>query len=336
MSNTDTPSQGIGLSEAADAFEALLAGTSDTQTPEDDAEEKAPADDQAEALEASDTEEETPDEADEAEEGSEEDEADTEDEETPQEARPDQLVTIKIDGKTEQVTVEEAAKGYQRTKVFTQRMEQLAREREELHQVQSQVMAERQQYAQLLPVLQQQLMQAAQQEPDWDKLYAEDPLEYVRQKDVWRERSERQQAAQAEMQRVQYLQMQEQAANLQKAVQEGRKQLQEWIPAWQDQSRFEADRKALREFGREVGFSDEELSQAYDPRAVRLMWEALQYRRIMSKRPQPAAQAGPKPAKPGVPQTMPQRRTSEVTKAKQRLAKTGRVRDAAAVFETLI
>lgn len=337
MSNTDTSStEGIGISEAASAFEAFLTGKPGNQTPEEDTEEKAPADDEAEALEASKSEDETPDEADDAEEGAEDEEADTEDEESPQLARPDQLVTVVIDGKTEQVTVEEAAKGYQRSKVFSQKTEQLARERDELHQVRDQVAAERQQYAQLLTALQQQLTEVAPQEPDWSRLYETDPLEYVRQKDVWRERQEKQQATMAELQRVQYLQMQEQAANLQKVVHEGRKQLTEWIPAWKDATRFEEDRKALREYGREVGFSDDELSQAYDPRAVRLMWKALQYDRIMSKRPQPAAQAGPKPAKPGVPQSMPQRRTSETTKAKQRLAVTGKIRDAAAVFETLI
>ena len=336
MADTDTPSQGIGISEAATAFEALLAGKADTETPEEDAEEKAPADDEAEALEASQSDEETPEDAEEGDEGAEDEEADTEDEESPQLARPDQLVTVIIDGKAEQVTVEEAAKGYQRTKVFTQKTEQLARERDELHQVRSEVIAERQQYAQLLPALLQQLQEAAQQEPDWNRLYAEDPLEYVRQKDVWNDRQKKSEAANAELQRLQYLQMQEQAAALQRAVQEGRQKLQECIPAWQDQTKWENDRKALREYGRENGFSDDELSQAYDPRAVRLMWKALQYDRIMSKRPQPVQQAGPKPAKPGVPQSMPQRRTSEVTKLKQRLAKTGRVRDAAAVFETLI
>lgn len=335
MTNTDTPSEGIGISEAASAFDAFLAGKTDTETPEGEAKEPS-TDEEVEALQASDTEEETTEEADEADEEAEDEDADTEEEESPQLARPDQLVTVIIDGKTEQVTVEEAAKGYQRSAVFSQKTEALARERNELHQVRDQVLAERQQYAQLLTALQQQLQEAVPQEPDWNRLYAEDPLEYVRQKDVWRERQERQQAAMTELQRVQYLQAQEQAANLQKAVQEGRQKLAEWIPAWKDPSRWEEDRKALREYGREVGFTDEELSQAYDPRAVRLMWKALQYDKIMSKRPQPVEKAGPKPAKPGVPQSMPQRRTSELTKAKQRLAQTGRLRDAAAIFETLI
>jgi hypothetical protein len=335
MSNSDTPEQGIGIPDAAAAFDAFLAGTADNQTPEEDSQE-ASTPGEVEALEASTTEDETPEDAEDGDEGAEEEEADTEDEESPQLARPDQLVTVVIDGKAEQVTVEEAAKGYQRSKVFSQKTEMLARERNELHQVRSEVIAERQQYAQLLTALQQQLSEVAPQEPDWNRLYAEDPLEYVRQKDVWRERQEQQQATMAELQRVQYLQMQEQAANLQKAVQQGRQKLAEWIPAWQDQKRWDEDRKALREYGRDNGFSDEELSQAYDPRAVRLMWKALQYDRIMSKRPKPAEQASPKPAKPGVPVSTVQRRTSEVTKAKQRLAATGRVRDAAAVFETLI
>ena len=56
----------------------------------------------------------------------------------------------------------------------------------------------------------QQWQQAQQAEPDWQKLYDADPLEYVRQKDIWRDRQDKIAAAQSENARLQSLQAAEQ------------------------------------------------------------------------------------------------------------------------------
>lgn len=335
MTTTDTPAQGIGLSEAASQFEALLSGDAGTQTPEQDAADDSPAsEDQAEALEASATEDETP--AEEA--GAEDEEAAANDEDAEEASDPmDQLVTVKIDGKEEQIPLKEAIAGYQRQADYSRKTGALAEQRKQLDQEAQQVMAERQQYAQLLNVLQSQLSEAVQQEPDWEKLYAEDPLEYVRQKDVWRERSEKLQAAAAEQQRVTALMAEQQTQQLRQMVQQGREKLTELVPAWKDKAKWEGDRAKLRSYATEkLGYSDEEISQAYDPRAVLALYKAMRFDEIMSKRPAPQAQQGPRPMRPGSPQTAPARRTSEITRQKQRLAQTGHVRDAAKIFESLI
>ena len=59
MTTSDTPAQGIGLSEAASQFEAILSGSAGKQTPDAETADESPADDQAEALDASDSEDET-------------------------------------------------------------------------------------------------------------------------------------------------------------------------------------------------------------------------------------------------------------------------------------
>ena len=198
-------------------------------------------------------------------------------------------------------------------------------------------MVERQQYAQLLGALQEQLQQASQAEPDWEKLYAEDPLENVRQKDLNREHKERLQAASAEQQRVAALMQQQQVQQLQTIVAQGREQLAEAIPAWKDKGRWEADRVKLRDYAqKKLGYGEEEVSQVYDPRAVVALYKAMRYDEIMQKRPAPNAPSGPRPMRPGTPQAAPARKSSEITKAKQRLAQTGNVRDAAKIFESLI
>lgn len=335
MTNSDTPSTGgIGLSEAASQFEAILSGDTGTQKPDEDVVDESPADeDQAEALEAS-SDDETPDD----ETGAEDEEAAANDEEDDEPSDPmDQLVTIKLDGKEQQISLKEAVAGYQRQADYSRKTMALQEERKFIQQEASQVMAERQQYAQLLGALQQQLQDFVQAEPDWEQLYANDPLEYVRQKDLYRENNERMQAAQAEQQRVTALMQQQQVQQLQSIVKQGRQQLTELIPAWKDTKRWESDRVKLRDFAQsELGYSPEEVSQVFDPRAVVALYQAMRFKEITSKRPVPQPQQGPRPMRAGTPQTIPGRKQSEITKAKQRLAQTGSVKDAAKFFESLI
>ena len=332
MTTSDTPN-GIGIPEAANAFEAILSGKPAKQDDESPVADETSADD-AEALEASPSEDETPSE----EEGAEEEEAaatDEEAEEAPDQM--DQLVTVKIDGKEEQITLKEAIAGYQRTADYTRKTMALSERSKALEQEASQVMAERQQYAQLLGALSQQLQQAAEQEPDWQMLYETDPLEYVRQKDLARERNEQLQAATAEQQRVMSLMQQHQVHQLQQVVKQGREKLTDVIPVWKDPQRFEQDRVKLRRYAQEkLGYSEEEISQVYDHRAVIALHKAMLYDQAVAKKPAPTPQTGPKPLRAGAPQAMSSRRVSEITKGKQRLAQTGRLSDAAKLFESLI
>lgn len=332
MTTSDTPNQGIGLTEAADQLEAILSGDTGKQTPEQDDAEEISAD-QAETLEAPASDDETPEDT-----GAEDEEAAANDEDAEEASDPmEQLVTVKIDGKDQQIPLKEAIAGYQRQADYSKKTMALAEMRKQIAAEASQVMQERQQYAQLLGALQEQLQQAAPAEPDWEKLYAEDPLEYVRQKDLYREHNERLQAAQAEQQRVTALMQHQQVQQLQNIVQQGRQQLSEAIPAWKDSKRWESDRVRLREFAQnELGYSPEEVSQVYDPRAVVALYKAMRFDEIMAKRPAPQQQKGPTPLRAGTPQSTPARRTSAITKAKQRLAQTGSISDAAAIFKGLI
>ena len=128
---------------------------------------------------------------------------------------------------------------------------------------------------------------------------------------------------------------QNQVQQLQQIVQQGRQQLTEIIPAWKDSKRWESDRVKLREYAQKLGYSPEEVSQVFDPRAVVALYKAQRFDEIMAKRPAPQPQKGPAPMRSGTPQAAPGKR-SELTKAKQRLAQTGSISDAAAIFKGLI
>jgi hypothetical protein len=329
---SDTANQATGIPGAAQAIEGILAGEyPDNETPTTAEAAPKPAEESAEPL-AAESEEETAaaDTADASE------EAAPEGEEAEEASEPEQmLVTVTIDGKTEQLPVEEVAKGYQRQQDYSRKTMALAEERKMLETEAMAVKQERAQYQQLLTALSQQWQQAQQQEPDWQKLYDSDPLEYVRQKDIWRDRQEKLAASQQEMQRLQALSAAEQQKQLAQIVEQGRQKLPELVPEWKDAKKWEADRTRLLEYGKKVGYSDQELAQAYDPRAIAVMYKAMRYDEMVAKVPRPVVNKGPKVAPAGSANSAP-RAASEVTKAKQRLAQTGRVQDAASIFERML
>lgn len=330
---TDTAITATGLTGAAQSFEAMLAGgNSDLNAPEyKEAPTEAPAQ-EAEAFEGEVNEDET---ADAQAEVASEDEPAAEDEDTDGSQPEVQLVTVTINGKTEQIPLDEAVKGYQRQADYSRKTSALSEERKAFEAERQTVTQERAQYAQLLTALQQQVQANLQQEPDWQRLYDTDPLEYVRQKDVWRERQDKLAAAQFESQRLTALQAQEQNNYLAKLVQENRAKLTEAIPAWKDSKKWEADRPKLLEYGQKLGFTAEELGQTYDSRAVVALYKAMQFDALNANRPQPVTNKGPKTASAGSASTAP-KSASDVTKAKQRLAQTGRLGDAASLFEAFL
>jgi hypothetical protein len=337
MSTSDT-APATGIVGATQSFEAFLAAEdAGTGTPEPTRAAPSNAEaDEADALLAEMDRDETPPES--SEEGAEGDpEVEAADEsEGSENAEPEvQLVTVTVNGKSEQIPLEEAVKGYQRQADYSQKTAALAEDKRSFEAERQQVAQERAQYGQLLTALSQQLQQAQPQEPDWERLYQADPLEYVRQKDLYRERQDKLAAAQFEMQRVQALQMQEAQQTLGQSVQAARQKLLEAVPAWKDTQKWEFDRAKLLEYGRKIGYSDDELGQAYDHRAIVIMDKARKYDDLLAKRPQAVQPKGPKTSNAGSAANAP-RQMNDVSKAKQRLAKTGKVADAAYLFEGLL
>jgi hypothetical protein len=258
-----------------------------------------------------------------------------EDGESEEEEQP-QVFTVKVDGKEVEVTLEELQKGYSRTQDYTRKTQQIAEVRKQAEAELQSVRAEREQYAQLLGALEAQVQQAAQPNIDWDRLYQDDPIEYVRQREVMRENKERAAAIQSEQQRLAQLSHQEQMQQRDQMLQQEQEALMAAIPEWKDAKKAAAEKAMLVQFGQKAGFSPDELKNVVDHRAVVLLRKAALYDQMMSKRGQikPVTNNGPKPAKPGAAGRVSN--NTEAMRAQQRLAKTGRVDDAAdAIFKLL-
>ena len=259
-----------------------------------------------------------------------------EESEDSEEEKPDQTFTVKVDGTEVTVTLDELQKGYSRTQDYTRKTQQIAEIRRQVESEAEAIRAERSQYAQLLGALESQVQQAAQPNIDWDRLYQEDPIEWVRQKEVMRENQAKAQAIQFEKQRLAEISQQEQAQQMQSFLAQQQEELLKVLPDWKDPNKAKKEKELLIDFGQKAGFSTDELKNIFDHRVVNVLRKAALYEQMMSKRQniKPVTNNGPRPAKPGAAGRISQ--TSEATRAKQRLAKTGRVNDAVSAIELLL
>lgn len=322
-------SQAMNVADAATAISAMMA-PAQGQAEVDEAQ---PVEESEEDTETAASEEESsgvedaPDE-----ETAEEQSEDGEEQEEQDQA---QTFTVKVDGKEVAVTLEELQNGYSRTQDYTRKTQQIAEVRKQVEQETQAVRAERQQYAQLLGALQAQL-QATEPQVDLDRLYHEDPIEWVRQKEVMRERQEKAYAIQAEQQRLAQLSQYEQQRAMEETLSSQKDALLAALPEWRDPKTAKAEKALVVESAKAAGFSEEDLKSVYDHRLVLLLRKAGLYDQMVSKRQgiKPVVNNGPRPAKPGAAGRVST--TTESTRAKQRLAKTGRIDDAVSAIELLL
>jgi hypothetical protein len=328
------PNTGIGLHEATLAIDQLLGPNEDTQG-EAEAQEPEEVQDDAEETEAEY-------EADDETEQSDPDEEDDTEEVIEQELPDDLTIKVKLDGEETEVTLDELRKGYSRYSDYTRKTQALAEERKSFQSEAEAIRTERAQYAELLPVLKAQLDVQSEAEPDWDNLYSEDPIEAARLERHWRkthnERAAKLQAIEAEQKRVAEEMSREQTRALSEFVQAERARLPEVIPEWKDEGTMQSEAKELREWALNNGFSERDLSALVQATHVSILRKAMMFdkgsKKVEKAKAQPKKVA--RIVRPGSSGTQVATRSTDVKKASQRLVRTGRISDAAALLDKLI
>ena len=319
---------------ATSAFESFLA-------PEEDTQEEAVIEEAKEVIEPEIDELEEQDEEDTEELVDEEelefdDEEDGEEETEVEEVEEQPVYRVTVDGSEIEVTQDELINGYSRQQDYTRKTQELANQRKTIEQ-QSQELQQRDAiYAQLLPKMEAQLQGELVNEPDWDSLYNDDPIAFVREKQIWDEKKEKLKAAQAEQQRLQqeaYAKQQEQIAQ---QVQEGQQKILEIIPEWKNAEVAQKEKLAIRDYGINVlGYLPQEMDAIYDYRALlglRNAW--LNSKTVEATKKKPTQKAPARVARPGT--TSRKKSVAPAKRAKQVLAKSGKVQDAAKVFEQFL
>lgn len=320
---------GMSVNDAAQSFASML----DTEEAVDTGAEAQTTDEETQEVESDDLESAEP--QDEPEEDSEDVEG--EEEESEEEEPSESKFVVKVDGKELEVDKEELIRGYQREADYTRKTQKLAEERRMVESEFQQVRAEREQYAQVLGQLKQKVQEFEPAEPDWNALEAQDPVEYARQWTHYQRRQQQMQAINQEEARVNALRLVEQQKHLQELLIAERDKLIEKIPDWKSPEKAKAERDGVLEYGKQLGFSDAELDQVTDSRAVIALYKAWKYDQLMSKKPelQSKIKKAPKLLSPGSSGSVSSK-SSDKARAQNRLAQTGSVKDAAALFDKFI
>ena len=305
----DDNSQETGPISMKDAISLLTAPVEDTVVEERLEEQEAP---QPVETEEEVSEVEQPEEGlDEGDEESEVDEAEEleeadDGEEEPQEA----LYTVKIDGEEYEVTLDELQSGYQRQKAFTKRSMELAEQRKAFEAEQAQTKQLRDNYAQQLELLTQQIQQTTPQEPDWVTLSTEvSAQEFNQIKAGWDAQKAALAQAEQERQRIAQEQQAEQQAALEQHLATQRDEMLNRIPQWQDESTRDEERLEVIKYAQQrIGYSEKEIANASDARAIEILYKAWRWDNLQEKKPavKKRTRKAPKMAKAGQPKTKAQ------------------------------
>jgi len=323
MSETGTGTPPGNIQSTQDVFEQMLAA----EEGENEQLETEATDEGEEAVEAS---------ADEADvEAVEEPEGDEDADEAPTAA---QTFRVKVDGEEVEVPLDELLKGYSRTADYTRKTQAIAEARKAAEVEMVQAREERQRYAQTLQVLEAQLRSAQPPDIDWDKLYQENPLEWVRQRELVRTRQEQQAWVDNQRRALAEKQALEEQQAAEQTLESERAKLLERLPEWRDATKARAEKAKIVSYATErLGFTADEISDLYDARAVLALRKAMLYDELMTRQKdlRPKIQQKARPMKAGV--SVPV--TSKSVKSRDALSKlqrSGSTRDAAALFEQFL
>ena len=327
---TMTPDNGSGeltVSTAANAFEGLMNTPANSkEQSEGEVQEQV----EAEAQEAEPQTEET--EEVEAEDDSEEqEETETEEEEQPR-------YKVKAAGEEKEVTLDELVKGYQLGADYTKKTTEVAEQRKAV-EAERQAIEEakyaRDTYAQRLQAIEEFIVAQSPQE-DLNSLKENDPIGYAVKVAELSEKKEQLQAIRAEQYRIAQVQQSEQARAMSERVAQEASKLAQVLPEFSDPTKGENLRKEIRTYGKALGFTEEELSSVYDSRHVLTLHKAMLYDKLQKSKPaltKKVAEA-PKMMKSGTAAKAGNNET--IKKQSQQLRTSGRVKDAAALFEQFL
>jgi len=240
------------------------------------------------------------------------------------------MYKVRADGEELDVPLDELISGYSRQASFTKKSQSLAEDKKAF---QNEIAEARQVRSQAIEIL-EAARNAQPQQPErdanyWQDLKDEDPMQYLVVRDQMREEQMQNQLRDQQLTQLRSQEEAENKAHLANYVDEQRSALLELVPEWGDKEVADREKQLIMDYGSRVGFSDAELANSYDSRAVATMRKAALYDQLQVKRrgltpvAKTSMKGGPSSVNPS---------GSRQAKASARLQKSGSVDDAAAVF----
>lgn len=302
------------MADAAERIESLLGNADSAADETQEAEEASDApDDEAPADEAGDE----PEDGEQSDEQDEPDEADEQPE----------LLTVKVNGEEVQVTLDEALKGYSREQDYVRKTMALSDQKKALE---AESAAARNEYLNGLAAV-QKVIDASQPRVD-QSLRFSNPAEWSAQMLQHQKWAEDRRGVAAETERLRGEQAQEEARERQALASQEAEKLLAALPEWKDPAIAKAETEQLRQYGQQVGYTEAEIDDIFDHRAVRVLRDAMAYRDLKAKSGQVRSTVeAKKVAKPGT-ASAPPSKAQDLQRAKARLRQSGSVDDAEAAI----
>ncbi len=249
--------------------------------------------------------------------------------------QPVERFEVTVDGRPEQVTLDEALAGYIKEATFKQRLNKVHEARQAVEAQANEVSQWRGLYAQRLQALDRELAELTPAEPDWDKEFAANPNgARAQQKAFQAIYAKRQQIAQ-EQQRVAE---ETRVANDKQIQSYAVQQFGEFVQEanYRDEKALQSELSVIRSYLRKEGFNEAEAATVYDKRMLHVARKAALYDQMMSSKPKPVRPGQGRALIPGAAKPIGNAARRHIDDAQQRLAKTGRLEDAASVMARLI
>lgn len=314
MENIDQPT-GVEA-DPIDRISALLDGPPDGE-PEEEREEE---------------ESQQPEEPDEpALEGEEEEEAE------PEEA-PEPLEEINWNGEVKTLTKSELKELAQKGFDYTQKTQQLAEQRQQFEAqakaVQQSIALQNQQIEVISQVKAMDSQLAQYQGINWHQLAESDPVEYLKLNQSFRDLKEARESAVAHFHQQANALQEMQTQTMQQTLQREAQALADAVPEFKGEKAKETQQR-IKSYLSEVGFSSEEIAGVVDHRAVKVAWEAAQWRALQKAKPAMTKKVAevPKVVKSGTIKSPTNQAQKDV---RTQLRKTGRGEYAAKLIENML
>ena len=172
----------------------------------------------------------------------------------------------------------------------------------------------------------------------WEQLKAENPMQYLVERQELQERSTERESARQKVYAMQQQLAEQNKLEHQKKLYTEAQKLEEMIPEWKDQATAEKEKAELMQFGRSQSYSDEELNSVTDSRAINMLYKAFKWDQLQSKKTNLKQKALATPASSTAVRNAnaPRQKMSEFKKAELKLRKTGKLKDAASAFEVIL
>lgn len=271
-----------------------------------------------------------------------EDNEDEPSEEESEEEQPAPTVKLKVNGEEIEKPLEEVISLAQQGMDYTQKTQKVAEERKALEE-----------YAQTIAVQEQQLQASVQtqqafiqdiaqltaidnqiaqyQKVNWDQMNEADPVEaqrlFFKYSQLQTQRGEVANALAQKQQHIEY----EKAQRTQQLIQQGKEILARDIPGWNNDMARE-----ILQASKDYGFADGELNSVVDPRVVKVLHDAIQWRKLQANptAKQKISQAKPI-VKPGAKDNK-QQANSQDRQLREHVRKTGDANAAAKLIERML